>query len=424
VSQTDVPLVLPASVPEVLPVVSVRRRSPDLVTVLARFVAAVVGWTWRWVVGALMCFNYFILSWFTAIAVVGWTNRLVQSVVLRAWFRRSEVRLRLTFAEFCDSLGPDAPSPRPRWFLQERPLAHLRQGRRGPVIKLLRVLCWPWHSLWLNFALGLKATFCTFTLLGLPCLLMCWSWEQGWINSFGGGYEEALRGAGLGFLGIFLFAAAMLYVPMAQTHQAVTGRARSFFEFRFVWQLIRARLTLYVLLALAIAFWALVLHAFRDAAGAESFPGNAAATPEEGLAYFWRYLFGLSLFFFPVYVGLRIFAGLIYQSAVLKVLRRGAITYKELHPTLAAWHQALGLKVIPRAETVGVGWLARLMVSTTYRCSLLGGLYLIWLLFLVRFYIGYFLVYDPYVGILNHPLVQIPCFDFIPQHLWAGRDSP
>jgi hypothetical protein len=158
-------------------------------------------------------------------------------------------------------------------------------------------------------------------------------------------------------------------------------------------------------------------------AASSSFPGNAAATAEEGLFEFQRYLMVLSLFFFPVYVLLRVFAGLIYQSAVLKVLRRGTVTYKELHPVLAGWHQTLGLKVVPRAETVGLGWAARLVVSTNYRRALLCGLYLVWLLFMVRFYVGYFIVYDPYVGILNHPLVQIPCFDFIPQHLWFGRDS-
>jgi hypothetical protein len=458
VSQLDVPEVLPAPLPEVRPLRSVRRPAPGVLTLVGRFLAAVVGWTWRWLVGALMCFNWYILSWFTALAVVGWTNRLVQAVVLRSWFRRSELRQQMTFAEFCNTLGPDAPSPRPRWFLQERPLAHLDQAvptgvpstgplfyqlscwlrvwlqvtfnlplqrgdRPGPITKALRLLCWPWYSLWLNFKLGLKASACTFTVLGLPCLLMCWSWEQGWINSFGGGYEEAARGIGLGVLGILLFAAAMLYVPMAQTHQAVTGKARSFFEFRFIWQLIAARLTAYVLLALGIGFWAFVLHAVRDAmAASPDFPGNSAATAEQGLAEFRRYLMVLSLFFFPVYVMLRVFAALVYQSAVIKVLRRGTVTYKELHPVLVGWHQALRLKVVPRAETVGVGWAARLVVSTTYRRTLLVGLYVIWLLFMVRFYAGYFLVYDPYVGILNHPLVQIPCFDFIPQHLWFGQD--
>jgi hypothetical protein len=50
------------------------------------------------------------------------------------------------------------------------------------------------------------------------------------------------------------------------------------------------------------------------------------------------------------------------------------------------------------------------------------GLYLIWLVFMIRFYGLDFFAYDPYVGILNHPLIQIPCFDFIPQHLYYGRD--
>ena len=49
-------------------------------------------------------------------------------------------------------------------------------------------------------------------------------------------------------------------------------------------------------------------------------------------------------------------------------------------------------------------------------------LFLVWFAFFVRFYIGYFLVYEPYVGFLNHPLIQVPCFDFVPFHLHQGRD--
>jgi hypothetical protein len=460
VSQTDLPEVLPAF-PVVYP--SATRpappvhRVPGVGTYVLRAGRAGLGWTWRWLVGACMCFNLPVLVWFTSVAAVGWTNRLVQSMVLRSWWRKSELRYQMTFNEFCDSLGPDAPVARPRWFWQERPLAHVRQpvptgvpstgplwyklscwfrvwlrvtfdtpleraSQPGPVTQFLRVLCWPWYSLWLNFKLGFVAMFCTFLVLGIPCIMMCWSWEQGWINSFGGGYEEALRGLGLGVLGIFLFAAVMLYVPMAQTHQAVTGRARSFFEFRLIWQLIYARLTLYVLLALAIGFWALVLHIFRDLVLGENFAGNAADDLAQGLAAFRWYLFRLSLFMFPVYVFLRLFAALIYQSAVLKALRRGTITYRDLPSSVVGWHQALKLKIVPQAETVGIGWAARLVVSVNYRRAMLVGLYLVWILFLVRFYVGYFFVYDPYIGILNHPLIQIPCFDFIPAHLYAGRE--
>jgi hypothetical protein len=461
VSQTDLPEVLPA-LPLVYP--SAARptpppgRAPGVGLLLFRTARAAVGWIWRWLVGAAMCFNLPVLVWFTAIAAVGWTNRLVQAVVLRSWWRKSELRYQMTFAEFCDSLGPDAPAPRPRWFWQERPLAHLRQpvptgvpssgplwyklscwfrvwlqvtfnlplkraSKPGPVTQVLRVLCWPWHSLWVNFKQGFLAMFCTFLVLGIPCIMMCWSWEQGWINSFGGGYEEALRGLGLGALGSLLFAAVMLYVPMAQTHQAVTGRARSFFEFRLIWQLIYARLTLYVLLALTIGFFALILDGVRLRVAGENFAGNAASDPASGLAAFQYDLRIVSLFMFPIYVFLRIFAAWIYQSAVLKALRRGTITYHDLPSTIVGWHKALRLKIVPQAETVGIGWAARLVVSVNYRRAMLFGLYVVWILFLARFYAGYFFVYDPYVGILNHPLIQVPCFDFVPAHLYAGQNQ-
>ena len=80
------------------------------------------------------------------------------------------------------------------------------------------------------------------------------------------------------------------------------------------------------------------------------------------------------------------------------------------------------LRVIPRAETVSLGFWARLTARTTYHVALLGGLYWVWFFFLVRFYVGYFFVYDPYLPFLNHPLIQVPCFDFIPVHLYLGRD--
>lgn len=419
--------------------------------------AAVMGWLYRWAVGALMCFNVFVLSWFTSVAAVGWTNRVVQASVLRAWWWRSPKRHDSSFSAFCDSLGPDAPVARPRWFFQERPLAHLyqpvptglptsgsvfwqvlcwmrlwfqqtlgvqlvRDGKPGPLALVGRVLCWPLHSLWLNFKLGALASLCTFALVGFPCLLTCWSWEQGWINSFHGGYEQAPLGASLGFFGIFVFSGVMMYVPMAQTHQAVTGKARAFFEFRFVWMLVKARLSLYLLLALAIGFWSLMLTIGSKSVLTEAFAGNRAPNPEEGLLAFQRYLLMLSALMFPVYVALRLFAGVVYQSAVLKVLRQGKISHEELHPVLRSWLDALDLRVTPRAETVGIGWVARLLVSTAYRRALLVLLFVAWFLFMVRFYVGTFFVYDPYVGFLNHPLIQIPCFDFIPLHLYQGHE--
>jgi hypothetical protein len=447
VNEAQLPQAQPAPVPTVRPVPPTvypeARPAPpsparDLPTVVraprpfpARvgdFFLASGGWLWRWLVGAAMCFNVFLLSWFTAIVAVGWTNRVVEMVVLRCWYWRSEVRRRLTFAEFCATLDLDAPVPRPRWFYRERMMRHAAQllpgGRQpGPFTTLARIATWPWYGLWQNFLIGAKATFCTYTLLGLPCVLMLWSWEQGWINSFHGGYEQAWFGPTMGFLGIFLFIAAMYYVPMAQAHQAATGQARAYFDFRFVWLLVRARPTAYVLLAVAISFWSLVLHALRFSVVGAGFPGNVPATAQEGLAAFRVYLIWLSLFMFPVFVLLRVLAGVVYQSAVLKVLRRGQVTQAELHPVLRGWLERLGLRIIPVAETVGLTWYARLSARWAYRRVLFTVLFFLWFAFMVRFYVGYFFVYDPYTGILNgHPLIQIPCFDYIPYHLYQGRE--
>jgi hypothetical protein len=391
------------------------------------FLLAVGGWLWRWLVGAAMCFNYFLLSWLTAIAAVGWTNRVVQMMVLRCWWWRSDIRKRGTFAQFCDALGPAGPVLRPRWFWMEHLLYDaarpVRGGRQpGPLTILRRIVFWPWYGLWQNFKIGLKATFCTYAMLGLPCIFMLWSWEQGWLNSFHGGYEQAWFGPTMGFLGIVLFIAAAFYVPMAQAHQAATGQARAFFDFRFVWLLIQNRLTAYLWLAAAIGFWSMMLHAARIYVVAPNFAGNAAATPAEGLAYFQRYLFVVSLIMFPVYVILRIFAGVVYQSAVAKVLRRGLVTQAELHPVLRGWLERLELKIVPVAEAVSLTWYARLSARWTYRRILFTFLFFMWMAFIVRFYVGYFFVYDPYSGFLNHPLIQIPSFDFIPFHLYQGRE--
>jgi hypothetical protein len=388
----------------------------------------VVGWSWRLLVGALLCFNWFILSFITSIVVLGWTYRWMQMLVLRGWWKQSRQRARGTFADFCAGLIAQAPAPRPRWFLRERiGQALLRPapggGTPGPFRLLLRLLSIPWHSLWLNFKIGVQAIFCTNLLVGWGCLMMLVSWEFGWLNSFHKGYEQAWIGPLTGIVGSLLLMAAMFYVPMAQAHQAATGQARAFFEFRLVWQLIRARLTAYVFLAMLIALASLIFNILILVPVAENFAGNAAATPELGLAAYWQYSFWCSLFVFLTWLLLHYVAAVIYRSAVLKALRRGTVTRGELHPLLGMWIQQLQLDVTPRAATVGLGWYARLTARFAYRRVLFTMLFLVWLTFVVRFYAGYFFRADPYLAFLNHPMIQLPCFDYIPPHLYLGYDD-
>jgi hypothetical protein len=423
--------------PAVLPA---RKRRRAFARVLWNAIAALVGWAWRLLVGAWLCFNAGLfnnvdnpvvltgLVIFTSIVVVGWTYRRMQGVVLRGWWKQSRFRAEGSFEEFCSMLGPRAPVARPRWFLMERIGMVLRQPGRGavpagPVRLLGRLVRIPWASLWLNFKIGLKGLFCTYLLLGWGCVMMWQSWVLGWINSFNKGYEQAFLGPLMGVVGSLLLIAGLFYVPMAQVHQAATGQARAFFDFSIVWRLIRARLTAYVGLAALLVLASAVFEGLRLVTTSEDFPGNAAATDIEGLEYLQTYWFRCSLAFFPLLVLLRTLTAVIYRSAVLKTLRQGSITRQELHPVLAGWLERLDLRIIPRAAPTGVGWLARLTGRWAYRRVLFVPLFLIWLLFVVHIYVGDFFHADDFVRFMNQPFLQFPSLDYVPTDLWAAAHT-
>jgi len=396
---------------------------------LLRFGIGVIEWAWRFFAGAMLCFNYLVLSYVTSILVVGWTYRWMQAVVLRGWWKQSPKRQQGTFQEFCDSLGTDAPVPRPRWCLRERIAAVMaKPGPRGDspsaLRKVGRALTIPWQSLWLNFKTGLAGLFCTYLLTGWGCLLMVFGWEYGWLTSINRYYEQHYIGAAVWLLGALLFTLAMFYVPMAQAHQAATGQARAFFEFRFVRRLVRARLTAYVGLAILSWIASLILTIVVVQSVSDNFVGTVAATPQEGFAAFWWFLFQATLFLlFPLYLLQRWVAALIYRSAVLKVLRQGIVSRTDLNPVLARWLERLELKIIPTAQVAGLGWYARLTTRFAYRRVLFTVLFLVWLLFAMRLLVGYFLRSHPVVGYMNQPMIQLPCFDFIPEHLYQGRND-
>src|SRR5205807_2870637 len=104
-------------------------------------------------------------------------------------------------------------------------------------------------------------------------------------------------------------------------------------------------------------------------------------------------------------------------------LRLVTVTRAELNPVLSGWLDRLGVKVVPRAETVGLGWYARLTTRFAYRRVLFTLLFFIWLGFSTRLLVHHFFRSHPVIGYLNHPMIQMPCFDFIPEHLYQGRDE-
>src|SRR5262249_35650377 len=113
-----------------------------------------------------------------------------------------------------------------------------RVGVRGSFQRLGRGLI---DSLWLNLRIGFRAITNTW-ILTLPAGLLWWfGWYDGWNNSFNKGYEQAPVGPLISIIGIIWMIAAMFYVPLAQARQAATGEWRSFFQFRLLWSIVRAR---------------------------------------------------------------------------------------------------------------------------------------------------------------------------------------
>jgi hypothetical protein len=280
----------------------------------------------------------------------------------------------------------------------------------------------PVHSFGLNMALGLRGMIATYLLTGIPCLLMLFSWYFGWVNSFHKGYEDWWIGVTFGWLGLLLFVATLFYVPMAHPHQAAAGGAiAAFFQVGLVWRLIRARLTAYTALAALLALFSLLIEIPRLFVLSDEFGGNQeGVTPEQALQLLRTYFLACTVFFFAGVLIVRGVAARVYRSAVLRALRTGTISAEELPPLQRDWLTRLDL--IP-AQTAPAPGMIRSTIRWSYRRMLWAVLFLFWLLFTFRFYVGYFLVATDFRGFLHHPAVQLPCIDWTPWHLAHGRDE-
>jgi hypothetical protein len=356
-----------------------------------------LGWTWSVLFGSLLAMSYA-----GAVVVFGWLSRWIQGRVLHGWWRRSPLRQRLSFEHFCLELGPDAPSLAPRWLLREHPEAH------------------PFRSLWLNVQQGLLGLFATFLLAGWGGLLMTFSWEYGWNASFHKLDEVRRVGQTTGLAGAGLFMLAMVYVPMAQVHLAVTGDFRAFFDFRFVWRLIQARLGSYAVVAGLFLAFAVILENLK------TIPGGlddhvALFSNASDRALWWMfqaYYLGCSLVLLLSLLATRLILMRLYGPAVLEVVRRGRVPRAELHPALARWLERLELlPEAPREEAPS----GNQFVTLGRRAAMLVMLLAVWFAFVAKVYVGEFFNYHPVVGFLNHPLIEVPCCNYTPAHL--GREA-
>ncbi len=108
------------------------------------------------------------------------------------------------------------PVPRPRWFT-------------GPATKGGKL----WRAfggIWTLLRRGIGASLSLFVATFPFAVFWLVAWWAGWENSFNKGYEQAFVGPITGLLGIAIFAAIMVHLPLALVHQSVTDRAFSMFE--------------------------------------------------------------------------------------------------------------------------------------------------------------------------------------------------
>lgn len=392
--------------------VSERRRGPFL------SLWKVIAFVWKYVVGALLC-----QSLLGSILIVGWTYRLMQRTALKRWWKRSEHKRKGT--RLADHLARHHLQHEhlswPNWFVQQNVLQAVRRkdgtGLRTYVFQLFKV---PVHSLWLNLKTGLQGIFNTWVLTLPGCLLWLFAWYDGWNNSFNKGYEQAPVGPLTGILGIVLFIAAMLYVPLAQARQAVTGEWRSFYQFPLIWRLVRRRWLACLALAGCYSLLSIPVIVMKTA---PMFFGQKDAsfadlTFAQALKMLNGYFFSTAFAVFAAYVVLRLMAARIYARAILNGVQSGAIPVTALGEKERAELQRLNLiQVDPPRSRHLIIHVAGKTSSLVLRAGAIAATALIWFTFVAQIFIAEFFMYHPVIGWLNQPLVQLPWFRYVPAHM-------
>jgi hypothetical protein len=346
-----------------------------------------------------------------ALAVTGWTYRLMQRFVLKQWWKLSlSAGKGDSFAAFV--AGDERTEGHVHW-----PNWLVAQNFRGTIRRRAEAL---FTSVWLNVRLGVQGIFNTWVLTLPACVLMLFGWYDGWNNSFNKGYEQFLVGPGISWLGIMLFIAAMLYTPMAQARQAVTGHWRSFYQFRLVWTLVRRRWLACFGLALLYALCSvplLILGAIVMFLPNIN-PKLADLTPARTIQVLNSYFFWSALFVFPAFVLLRLVAARIYGTALVKAVQTGAVDQEALGENeWQALHRLELLQVDPprlRHPVLRiVTWAGTRAGRITF--GFLTGL--IWFAFIVELYVVQFFNYRGAQVWLNQPLVHLPWFHHMPAAL-------
>ena len=380
---------------------------------------------WKLLVGVVFC-----QTPVTAVLVVGWTYRLMQRTAMKSWWKSAKIEGHFpAFAEADEVTSGHRTYP--NWFVTQNPRTSIpgRWVKRETIFG--KLWCFPWgltDSLLKNARVGIAGMVNTWVLTLLPTLLWWFGWYAGWDNSFNKGYEQYSVGIIISWIGIGLFLLVMLYMPMAQARQAVTGQWRSFYEFRKIRTLVRRRRVACLLLAVCYSIASLpvaVLIVFPLFIGQVN-PVTNEMTDMELLKYLNTYFFWTGAVGFSAFVILRVFAARLYAGAVLGAVRAGELSASDLSELEAATLARLGLNEpeerAPRHIAIEV---ARKASRPIVRAPLVAATLVVWFTFVAQIYVREFLNYHPVRGWMNQPLVQLPWFRYVPGHLEkSARNTP
>lgn len=219
------------------------------------------------------------------------------------------------------------------------------------------------------------------------------SWWAGWENSFSKGYEQAFVGPALGLTGVVLFCMIMIWLPMAQVHQAVENRALALFEWHKVRSVVRHTGWSYLALAFVTVFFALPVFAGRGLVVFASgiIPGFDTMSTEEAASLASIIALVKAGYVFVVLVLLRGWAARIYSKALHRAI---------VGPDALKWK---GAPLNFGHVREGRSW----KLTHWLRCVLLMA---IWFALAAQIFVGQFLNHDWHMW-LTHPLFLLP---------WAG----
>ena len=375
-------------------------------------VRTVFAFAWKVLVGALLCQGPL-----SSILVVGWMLRLMQYQVWRHWWRVSDLQHQdVTFESF---MAQDEQTRThlhwPNWVLGSAPIPAGAPCSKMRIFSRRLV-----GSLYDNAKLGLQGMLNTWALTLPGCGLWLSAWFAGWNNSFHKGYELAWVGPTTGVIGVVLFITAMLYVPLAQARQAVTGQWRTFYDFALIWRLIRKHWRwsivlsgLYSLLSLPVIAL-LTLPAFFE----HIWPHTTTLSDAEALDFLKTYYFRVGLLGFAVVVALRWLAARFYATAVMAAVQTGSIRVEELSAIEQLAFQCLNLQTdSPPLHRAFIIRTPLWMGSRLIEGFAVGMTVALWFTFVAQIFVSEFFNYHPIAGWLNQPLVQLPWFGLIPPGL-------